>query len=32
MAQATYLDKRVNIGKQSVKLMVWDTVSAASAM
>ncbi len=23
--QATYLDKRLNIGKQSVKLMIWDT-------
>jgi len=23
--QATYLDKRINIGKQSVKLMIWDT-------
>lgn len=23
--QATYLDKRVNVGKQSVKLMIWDT-------
>jgi Ras-related protein Rab-21 len=23
--QATYLDKRLNIGKKSVKLMIWDT-------
>lgn len=24
--QATYLDKRINLGKQSLKLMIWDTV------
>lgn len=23
--QATYLDKRLNVGKRSVKLMIWDT-------
>lgn len=23
--QATYLDKRLNVGKKSVKLMIWDT-------
>jgi Ras-related protein Rab-21 len=23
--QATYLDRRLNVGKQSVKLMIWDT-------
>jgi hypothetical protein len=23
--QATYLDKRLNLGKRSVKLMIWDT-------
>lgn len=23
--QATYLDKRLNLGRQSVKLMIWDT-------
>lgn len=23
--QATYLDKRINVGNQSVKLMIWDT-------
>lgn len=26
--QATYLDKRLNVGKRSVKLMIWDTGKA----